>query len=339
MSTSDSSTEADGVGSDDFPPFTEDDLKTLKANATSPSHPLMKLMGKLTLHKLSPFKVSPAQALSCADFSANPWPKKGEAVETTYGDVLHDFELTVSGISWSSSTAIATAEGLMVVIGTCYAAVSYKVSEYSKLNTDGFQDLCPVSDTATDQPLHEDTLKEALNKNTSEWIVSVINWCRGANPKSVLGMPTSDHAPKSWDVTEFHSTYRRAADIGYYRLENASNQTKDVENSKESVKSKSTRESWLGSIIPSWATENRKPSRASVDSRAQSGAFGANMETAVGAFSTTSLTASGDLALQSEMLAMTAKVAQEMAKMNERSSLDSTAAGGNSDKGKGRADP
>lgn len=79
MSTSDSSIEQDGVGSDDFPPFTEDDLKTLKANATSPSHPLMKLMGKLTLHKLSPFKLSPAQALWCADFSANPWPKKGEA--------------------------------------------------------------------------------------------------------------------------------------------------------------------------------------------------------------------------------------------------------------------
>lgn len=262
-----------------------------------------------------------------------------QAVETIYGEVLHDFELTVLGISWSSSTAIATAEGLMVVIGTCYAAVSYKVSEYSKLKTDGFRDLCPVSDTATDQPLREDTLKEALKKNTSEWIGSVVYWCRGANPKSAMEMPTSDHAPKSWDVGVFHSTYRRAADIGYYRLENASKQTKDVENSKESVKSKSTRESWLGSIIPSWATENRKTLRASVDSRAQSEAFGANMKTAVGTFLTTSLTASEKLALQSEMLAMTAKVAREMAKFQERSSLDLTAAGGNSDKGKGGADP
>lgn len=43
----------------------------------NPTHPVMVVGGKMTLYTVSPFQISSEQAISPANFYANPWPQKG----------------------------------------------------------------------------------------------------------------------------------------------------------------------------------------------------------------------------------------------------------------------
>lgn len=340
MSIPGSFTTEDATGPVDVPTvpsFTEGDLRTLKATPNSPSHPLMELMATLTLHRLSPFKLSADQTTSCADFLAKPWPKKGEAVDTTYQDAPRVFNSLTSAMHWSEQAPTVTAEGLMVVIGTCYAAVLHKVSELSKANTDVVGDLCWVWDIAMERPLFNDALKGALREKVSVWIETVIAWCQESN---------SEENPATLDVGDLHSVFRRAVDIAQYRLSIASEPAQKAESAMDSVTSKSamptasTERSWLSSWLPSVYSGNHSgsPPSASDNTQAQSGIFGANLRGHDGKLklSTASFTASASPELQAEMLAMTARISEALAN-DEGPSAETDGGPTAIDKGKGRA--
>lgn len=105
--------------------FDESDLNALKQNPDQPKHRSMKMIGEITLDKVSAFKLSERQKSSLADFMSEPWPKKGDVPQATFNDPMKLFET----LFLSKPVSVEKAFGFMTVMGAWSAAIRVKLSK------------------------------------------------------------------------------------------------------------------------------------------------------------------------------------------------------------------
>lgn len=94
----------------------------------------MLTIGKLTLRKVSPFKLSRRQTESLAGFMSRPWPQTGEQVAEAFRD--EDWTQYKSEFLCSPAS-MDMALGLMTVIGASAGAVKAKLNTLQSVNPMG----------------------------------------------------------------------------------------------------------------------------------------------------------------------------------------------------------
>lgn len=141
--------------------FTEEDYNVM--DPAKPEHHYMQSIGRLALHRLSPFKLSPAQIPTLADFMNVPWPKEGSDVDDISNHTEIDF-----GRSMPYDDPSTLASGISAVAGTHAAAVQRKVSMLLSSATADIKNLQWSPGRYVSQPGEELTV-EAMKSAVEQW--------------------------------------------------------------------------------------------------------------------------------------------------------------------------
>lgn len=152
--------------------ITNDDLRVLISDPTKcVTQGSWNTFIKVSLHQLSPFKISTEQMTSIADFEETPWPKQGDAVDSTFDDLIKDLDTT----TLSKGMSVFEAVGFMTIMAACYAAIRNKMS--TLLSQQGYGDLIKSLQWNWDDqaPPSEDKWMATLRDRTQEWSGHIID--------------------------------------------------------------------------------------------------------------------------------------------------------------------
>jgi hypothetical protein len=178
------------------PRFTKDDLELM--DAEKPSHPFMTLVGKLTLHYVSPFLLSNEQASSLDAFMASPWPQNG-------GEVVDSFE----GLEEQLGSLLASAGGPtpLLLLGTMRVMGTYTAGVWFKLSQLPSSENISISDfpwNFISYPTKESDFGRAIRNSLTmgkTWSESFLSACVYGRSDGNLNLPELAEEYQVWVVS------------------------------------------------------------------------------------------------------------------------------------------